>query len=54
MNDDHHIDPIRFLDLTYPQVACILTRGKAGEKDSEAVRARRFLRDFKAGKYRTG
>jgi hypothetical protein len=55
LNDDHYIDPIRFLDMTYPQVMCILTRGKAAEEKGDvAVRAKRVLADFKAGRYKTG
>jgi hypothetical protein len=55
MNDDHHIDPIRFLDMTYPQVMCILTRGKAAEEVGDVgLRAKRVLADFKSGKYKSG
>lgn len=38
--------------MTYPQVMCILTRGKAAdEKGDLAARAKRVLKDFKGGKY---
>jgi hypothetical protein len=39
--------------MTYPQVMCILNRGKAGEEKGDvAVRARRVMADFKAGRYK--
>jgi hypothetical protein len=37
--------------MTYPQVMCILTRGKSGEEGDVAVRAKRVLADFRGGRY---
>jgi hypothetical protein len=40
--------------MTYPQVMCILMRGKASEEEGDvAARAKRILKDFRSGKYRT-
>jgi hypothetical protein len=47
------VDPIRFLDLTYPQVICILTEDDEDKADSLTARAKKVMKDFKGGKYRT-
>lgn len=45
------IDPVRFGDLTYPQVVAIMTRGQPDGLNAEHWRAKKVLADFAAGKY---
>jgi hypothetical protein len=53
LNDEHHVTPIQFGDLTFPQVLCLWSHGKATDEDAEAVvRAKKAVADFKSGKYR--
>lgn len=52
LNDEHRIDPVRFGELTYPQVLAVLSRGKSNEAVDEVVRARKALADYRSGKFR--
>jgi hypothetical protein len=39
--------------MTYPMVMCILTDDDSDKEDTLAARAKRVMKDFKGGKYRT-
>jgi hypothetical protein len=48
------VDPTQFPDMTYPMIMCILTDDDQDKEETMASRAKRVMKDFKGGKYRTG
>jgi hypothetical protein len=50
LHESHGIDPVRFGDLTYPQILVLLTRGKPDGLRRAITQAKKALADFKAGR----
>ncbi len=49
----HGVSPSWFCELTYPQVVCIMTRGKPDGLTADCWRAKKALADLTNGVYGT-